>query len=126
MRRVEFSTDLLSIFTCEERKTLMSKEAASAFIEKARSDEQLQQRLVDLGPSANIEDVLDVAAATGYQFSEPELMAAGKEDAERAGNPAASELSESELELVAGGKFNLTISRFYITTDTVSVVIKRK
>jgi predicted ribosomally synthesized peptide with nif11-like leader len=103
----------------------MSKEAASAFILKARSDTQIQGKIVDLGPSANIEDVLDVAAASGYQFTEPELMAAGKEDAERAGYPAASELSESELELVAGGKFNLTFSRFYITTDTVSVVIKK-
>ncbi len=106
-------------------ETLMSKEAAAAFIVKARNDSQVQQKLIGLGPSANIEDVLDVATANGYQFTEPELMAAGKEDAEKAGYPAASELSESELALVAGGKFNLTISRFYITTDTVSVVIKK-
>ena len=103
----------------------MSKEAASAFIEKTRSDNQLLQQLADLGPSANVEDVLDVAAASGYQFTEPELMAAGKEDAERTGNSADAELSESELEMVAGG-FNFRLSRFYATTDTVSVVIKKK
>jgi predicted ribosomally synthesized peptide with nif11-like leader len=103
----------------------MSKEAATAFIEKAQNDSQLQEKLRDLGSGAKLEDVLDVAAATGYQFSEPELLSAGKELAETTGRPAEGELSEEELELVAGGKFNFTRSRFYITTDTISVVVHK-
>lgn len=103
----------------------MSKEAALAFIEQTHSDSEIRKEIIALGAGAKIEDVLDVAAVHGYKFSEAELMAAGKEDAEKSGSPAESELNARELEAVAGGTFNITHSRWYITTDTISVVVKK-
>ena len=103
----------------------MSKEAASEFIEKAQTDPELQHKLTGLGTGAQIEDVMDVAATSGYRFSESELMTAGKEAAEKSGSLPEAELSDRELEMVAGGTFNLTHSRWYITTDTATVIIKK-
>lgn len=103
----------------------MSKEAASEFIEKAQTDPEIQQKLQGLGASAQLDDVLDVAAASGYSFSENELMDAGKDAAEKSGSQPEGELSERELEMVAGGSWNLRHSRWYITTDTASVVVRK-
>ena len=103
----------------------MSKEAASEFIEKAQTDDAIRQKLVGLGTGAQIEDVLDVAATSGYRFNESELMAAGKDAAEKSGKQPEGELSERELEMVAGGRFNLTHTRWFITTDTATVIVKK-
>lgn len=80
----------------------MSKKIAAAFIEKARTDGAFQQKLFDLGPDTSVAALLEVADGLGFQFTENDLFEAAKSEAE-ARMARGEELSEIELETVAGG-----------------------
>jgi predicted ribosomally synthesized peptide with nif11-like leader len=101
----------------------MSQASATDFLEKANTDPQIRQRIQSLGPGAELEDVLDVAAASGYKISEQDIMEAAKAKAEAEGKPGDQELSEAELDQIAGG-FRLNLSIIKITKGTVVVSIK--
>src|SRR5204863_6323576 len=103
----------------------MSKESAAAFLDRVESDQGMQLKLQNLGSGASVEGVLDVAAVEGYTFSSQELIAAGKDRAELQGMSPNGELSDRELEAVAGGTLELRLSRFFITTDTATIIVKK-
>jgi predicted ribosomally synthesized peptide with nif11-like leader len=100
----------------------MSKESATAFLTRAQQDGEIKQKLEALGTGADVEEVLDVAAAAGYDFSASDLLAAGKASAEHRGQSGETELSDAELEMVAGGRINLTIIQ--VSRDTIFFTIK--
>lgn len=104
----------------------MSMEQASAFLDKVEQDPELKNKLTSLGKGAKMEDVLDVAASSGYNISKEDLVAAGKTRAEQALSNM-GELSDSELEQVAGGvaagaaaAATITVK---ITTDSVIITL---
>jgi len=103
----------------------MSKESAGAFLTQVETDATLQQKLQSLGTGASLEDVLDVAAAQGYNFNSDDLIEAGRAKAETMGAGPEGDLSDAELEQVAGGKPELRISRFFITTDTATIIVRK-
>ena len=100
----------------------MSKESATAFLTRAQQDPEILQKLEALGTGADVEEVMDVAAAAGYNFTASDLVAAGKASAEQRGQSGEAELSDAELEQVAGGRINLTIIQ--ISKGTVFFTIK--
>jgi predicted ribosomally synthesized peptide with nif11-like leader len=105
----------------------MSQAKATEFLEKANNDPQLMTKLAELGPDAALEDVLDVAAVSGYMFTEKELMQVAKDRAEAEGASLEQELSVEELEAVAGGlKINLTIIHITKISTKNSVVVTIK
>ncbi len=95
----------------------MSVQNATAFLEKVDADSALKERINALGTGASLDDVLDIAATNGFNFNVDELVAAGKTRAEANGMNA--ELSEEDLEGVAGGLSGVTIhisrSSVYVT-----------
>ncbi len=105
----------------------MSQIKASEFLEKANTDTALINKLAELGPDAQLEDVLDVAAVSGYSFTEKELLQVAKERAEAEGTSLDQELSVEELEAVAGGlKINLSIIQITKISTKNSVIFTIK
>ncbi|NWJ45519.1 MAG: Nif11-like leader peptide family natural product precursor [Chloroflexi bacterium] len=98
----------------------MSQQAAAEFLEKVETDSELKNKVMTLGSGASVEDVLDVAAAAGYQFNTAELMAAGKLREEVSSSAPGGELSESDLDAVAGGAKGATI---YISRNSVIISV---
>lgn len=72
----------------------MSIESVKTFYELLQSDENLQERIKAAGNSAT---VVQIASEKGYEFTEQELEKAMQETLVK------EELSEQELEAVAGG-----------------------
>jgi predicted ribosomally synthesized peptide with nif11-like leader len=86
----------------------MSKEAFLAFQEKVKDDTELRKRIdaIPTTSDAASDDILALAQAAGFSFTEEQWAATIKEQlAEHAAQAAASnrELSATELEEVAGG-----------------------
>jgi predicted ribosomally synthesized peptide with nif11-like leader len=84
----------------------MSKEAAVQFLavidQKPQLKEQLRsQRLQQEQSPENQKKLMDIAAKEGYQFTIDELTSAAKSRAEQ--RMKSGELSEEDLEKVAGG-----------------------
>src|SRR5687767_10679252 len=84
----------------------MSKEAAVQFLkvieQKPQLKEQLRsQRIQQEQSPENQKKLLDIAAKEGYQFTIDELTSAAKNRTEQ--QMKAGELSEEDLEKVAGG-----------------------
>jgi|SRR3954468_24942494 len=100
----------------------MSTESATAFLTKAQQDPEIRQKLEALGTGADVEEVMDVAAASGYNFTATDLLVAGKASAEQRGQANDADLSDAELEQVAGGRINLTI--IHISRSSVFFTIK--
>ena len=85
----------------------MSKEAATAFLkaieDKPELKEQLRaQKLNERDSPENEQKLLDIATRAGYNFSIMELASAARSLATKRVEPG--ELSEDELEKVAGGR----------------------
>ena len=99
----------------------MSQASATEFLHKANIDPQIRQQIQSLGPDAGFEEVLDIAAANGYKITQQDILDAAKARAEAEGASSGEELSEAELEAVAGGRINLTIIK--ISRDTVRVTV---
>jgi predicted ribosomally synthesized peptide with nif11-like leader len=101
----------------------MSQASATEFLHKANTDPQIRQQVQSLGPDAGFEEILDIAAANGFKISQQDIMDAAKAKAEAEGTPTEAELSDADLEAVAGGfRINLTIIK--ISRDTVVVSFK--
>lgn len=71
------------------------------FVEKVAMDADLERKLAAIQPG-NSAQILDLAAANGFIFTTEELKHSSHE-AKALVHQAEGELSESELELVAGG-----------------------
>jgi predicted ribosomally synthesized peptide with nif11-like leader len=74
--------------------TAMSEEQLKAFMEAVKADEGLQEKLK---ATADADTVVAIAKAAGFLISAEELHRG------QAGQPGRAELSEEELEGVAGG-----------------------
>ena len=72
----------------------MSKENATAFVQKVFDDEELRQRTGAMKP----EELIPFAKEMGFDFTLDELKDVKKEDIE---------LSPEELEAVAGGRYGI-------------------
>ncbi len=83
----------------------MSASAVLEFLEKVQTDESLAQELVTALESANDRQaVADLATSKGYEVTSEELWAeVQKRQAELQSRQEAGELSDEELEAVAGG-----------------------
>src|SRR5262245_11134225 len=82
----------------------MSSEAVQKFWQKAQQDPALLKKLTAIPPDdqqAAIATLVKVAAAAGFVFTAQEYDAAIKEELTR--QHAAAELSDQQLEAVAGG-----------------------
>ena len=75
----------------------MSVENVKAFFEKVAEDKELQEKLKALAEreEAMYADLVQIASAAGFEFTTA--------DARKAHVAAASELSDEELDAVAGG-----------------------
>jgi predicted ribosomally synthesized peptide with nif11-like leader len=97
----------------------MSKEAAIQFLEAVERKPQLWEELrsqglqKDQNPQSQ-KRLLDIAAKEGYQFTIDELTSAVKSRAEE--NMKTGELSEEDLEQVAGGALCLPFNTCYIAS----------
>ena len=83
----------------------MTTTAVNEFLTKVQSDEALQTELAKALEAENDRQaVTDLAQDKGYDFTPEELWAeVQKRQAEAAENQAEGELSDQELEAVAGG-----------------------
>ena len=83
----------------------MSTEAVNQFLENIRKDQQLAQELVEALQKENYKQIVtDLASNKGYQVTSEELWAEiEKRQADFQKRQEAGELTDEELELVAGG-----------------------
>ena len=81
----------------------MSEEQLKAFLEKVKADTSLQEKLK---AASDADAVVAIAKEAGFMFSADDLT------------KAQSELSEEELEGVAGGVVPITICALVLTTTT--------
>ena len=96
----------------------MSKETAAAFLAKVDEDTTMQDKIKNLEGGSSFDTLQDFAATQGFIFSLDDLLEANKERAEMGLSPS-GELSEAELESVAGGaKSNWTLK---FTRDTLVI-----
>ncbi|MEH1770624.1 Nif11-like leader peptide family natural product precursor [Nostoc sp.] len=88
----------------------MSKEAVIELIEAAESNPTL---LKELHSAQGPETVLTIAAERGFEFSESELLSVMQE---KQLSFASEDLSDEQLEAIAGGKGNVTANTYTETT----------
>ncbi|MDJ0713524.1 MAG: Nif11-like leader peptide family natural product precursor [Prochloraceae cyanobacterium] len=98
----------------------MSTESAKQFLDKAGEDEQLAQEIAKAMEAENDRQaVTELAATKGYQFTSDELWAEiQNRQNELQQRQDSGELSEEELEAVAGGGWSAII------TATVNATIQ--
>ncbi|WP_324281884.1 Nif11-like leader peptide family natural product precursor [Cyanobacterium aponinum UTEX 3222] len=105
----------------------MSQEAVIDFFEAVSQNEQLQERLMNIIESSenDREDVATFASESGYEITADELWAEiQKRQADFSQRQEAGELSDEELEAVAGGEFVATaMSIFAVTAFTAGQTI---
>lgn len=92
----------------------MAEDQVHAFLEKVKSDPGLQAKLKDIpqGPEG-MSHVLGVASEAGFNFSEEDLAAATKSKS------ASGEVSQEDLDKIAGGTIIGTITIIVNVTMTV-------
>jgi predicted ribosomally synthesized peptide with nif11-like leader len=90
----------------------MAQESAYAFMVKARADQELQQKLRQLNPT-DFDSLMAIVTKNGYKaFTKDEYYSAAEQAggewrvwaARMRGEAANQDLSDTELEQVAGGK----------------------
>ena len=102
----------------------MSDTKVEEFLKKVEEDQALQAELAKALEADNDqgEAVTALANSKGYDFSSDELWAGiQKRQAEFSQHEAAGELSDEELEAVAGGGITPTIS---LTVQSVQVTVQ--
>ena len=101
----------------------MSDTKVEEFLKKVEEDQALQAELAKALEAENDrEAVTALAKSKGYDFSSEELWAGiQKRQAEFSQHEAAGELSDEELEAVAGGGITPTIS---LTVQSVQVTVQ--
>ena len=78
-----------------------------AFIEKAQSDKELMAKLDELGAKdAGADEIIALAKENGFTITADEI------ENQKRGELATGELSEEELETVAGGEGGPTMNRY--------------
>jgi predicted ribosomally synthesized peptide with nif11-like leader len=87
----------------------MSKEAVEQMMQAASQDESLQQRLTE---AVGFEEVVQIGAEKGYQFTPEELQMTIAERGISVTDADSDELSEEALEAVAGGCIGPWYPRF--------------
>ena len=102
----------------------MSATAVQEFLGKVSEDQALQNDLAKALEAENDRQaVTDLANSNGYDFSPEELAAEiERRQQEFAQRQEASELSDEELESVAGGELLLSITAAVIGSVTVTAV----
>ncbi len=80
----------------------MSEEQLKAFLEKVKGDTSLQEKLK---AAADSDAVVSIAKESGFSISADDLT------------KAQSELSDQELEGVAGGNFGMTVVGTFCNRD---------
>ncbi|MEI7555512.1 Nif11-like leader peptide family natural product precursor [Candidatus Chlorohelix sp.] len=78
----------------------MSEQSAGEFLENMDNDDTLRSKVVSLGSSISVDDVVALAAKNGYSFTSDEFIAAGST---RIAPGAGGELPDEALDQVAGG-----------------------
>lgn len=92
----------------------MSRQSAVAFLERLSSDEEFASEVKETLASTEGEERRDAISDLGYDFSDEELRKALEEtDAEQ----KSGELSEEELESVAGGTLSFEQSYSFESAD---------
>jgi predicted ribosomally synthesized peptide with nif11-like leader len=75
----------------------VSRDAVKKFYEKVEADKALKAKLEAVG-LGRLDEVVRIAGAAGFVFSSDDLVAFQQENS--------GELSEADLDLVAGGRIN--------------------
>jgi predicted ribosomally synthesized peptide with nif11-like leader len=98
------------LISIEENMQFMSNPKVQEFLTKVGEDSSLQTELSHALESDNDRQaVTDLAKSKGYEFSSDELWAeVQKRQAEFGTKETAEELSEADLEAVAGGAFAIS------------------
>lgn len=101
----------------------MSTEAVNQFLQKVSQDAQLQEELAAALQSENrLDAVTQLAASNGYEFAPEEIKQEFEnQESEFAARQQAGELSDEELEAVAGGATPSVVVS--ITVNVTSMVI---
>ena len=104
----------------------MSDTKVEEFLKKVEEDQALQAELAKALEAGNErEAVTALANSKGYDFSSEELWAGiQKRQAEFSQHEAAGELSDEELEAVAGGDLGDVVGTIQFTIETVNETIK--
>jgi predicted ribosomally synthesized peptide with nif11-like leader len=105
----------------------MSDTKVEEFLKKVEEDQALQAELAKALEADNDqgEAVTALANSKGYDFSSDELWAGiQKRQAEFSQHEAAGELSDEELEAVAGGDVGDVVGTIRLTIETVNETIK--
>ena len=104
----------------------MSDTKVEEFLKKVEEDQALQAELAKALEAGNErEAVTALANSKGYDFSSDELWAGiQKRQAEFSQHEAAGELSDEELEAVAGGDLGDVVGTIQFTIETVNQTIK--
>jgi len=104
----------------------MSDTKVEEFLKKVEEDQALQAELAKALEAGNErEAVTALANSKGYDFSSDELWAGiQKRQAEFSQHEAAGELSDEELEAVAGGDLGDVVGTIQFTIETVNETIK--
>jgi len=104
----------------------MSDTKVEDFLKKVEEDQALQAELAKALEAGNErEAVTALANSKGYDFSSDELWAGiQKRQAEFSQHEAAGELSDEELEAVAGGDLGDVVGTIQFTIETVNQTIK--
>lgn len=98
----------------------MSKEMAVAFIEKARNEVGIQEKVLGINTSSDFDKFIELASSLGYPFTEQDFSNAAR-DVATADGMLNEELSEGELETVAGGSIkNYSIAQFSGTSVIIT------
>jgi predicted ribosomally synthesized peptide with nif11-like leader len=85
----------------------MSQASAVEFLDQLNTNSELQQKVMGLGKEAPFEKLQPIASAAGFNFTPDELDAASKASSNTVLTD--TELSEADLDQVAGGTGNLVI-----------------
>lgn len=104
----------------------MSDTKVEEFLKKVEEDQALQAELAKALEADNDqgEAVTALANSKGYDFSSDELWAGiQKRQAEFSQHEAAGELSDEELEAVAGGGLGGVVATISLTIETVKETI---
>jgi predicted ribosomally synthesized peptide with nif11-like leader len=108
----------------------MSTQSVTQFLERVETDEQLQEELAQViesaesaGENADRQGATELGKRYGYDFSSEELWAEiQKRQGEFQQRQASGELSDEELESVAGGG-EIWITTVFTATATIATAI---
>ena len=110
----------------EEIKTIMTTAQVEQFLAKVEQDEALQQELAGaLQAEDDRQAVTNLAQTKGYEFTPDELWAeVQKRQAEAQNQQDSGELSDEDLEAVAGGNIGMINLGKWVGDNIVDKYVK--